>query len=103
MVLGDALAALALELQGHGEELDGLARRSLLAAAQVEALLDPDEQERVVWAEPGAVAWAPVDVSAELRERLWEDGPTAILVSATLTAGEDARFVRRRLGLDRGP
>ena len=97
-----ALAALALELQGHGEELDGLARRSLQAAAQVEALLDPDEQERVVWAEPGAVAWAPVDVSAELRrDRLWEDGPTAILVSATLTAGEDARFVRRRLGLDR--
>ena len=63
--------------------------------------LDPDEQERVVWAEPGAIAWAPVDVSAELRERLWDEGPTAILVSATLTAGEDARFVRRRLGLDR--
>ena len=101
VLLGEALAALALELQGHGEELDGLARRSLQTAAQVEALLDPDEQERVVWAEPGAVAWAPVDVSAELRDRLWEDGPTAILVSATLTAGEDARFVRRRLGLDR--
>jgi ATP-dependent DNA helicase DinG len=53
-----------------------------------------------VWAEPDAVAWAPVDVSAELRERLWDNGPTAILVSATLTTGEDARFVRRRLGLD---
>ena len=64
LVLGDALAALALELQGYGEELDGLARRCLQTAAQVEALLDPDEQERVVWAEPGAVAWAPVDVSA---------------------------------------
>ncbi|MGZ4400960.1 MAG: ATP-dependent DNA helicase, partial [Gaiellaceae bacterium] len=101
LVLGDALAALALELQGHGEELDGLARRCLQTAAQVEALLDPDEQERVVWAEPGAIAWAPVDVSAELRDRLWEEGPTAVLVSATLTAGEDARFVRRRLGLDR--
>ena len=100
-MLGDALAALALELQGHGEELDGLARRCLQTAAQVEALLDPDEQERVVWAEPGAVAWAPVDVSTELRDRLWEEGPTAVLVSATLTAGEDARFVRRRLGLDR--
>ncbi len=39
-------------------------------------------------------------MSHELRERLWEDGPTAILVSATLTTGEDATFVRRRLGLD---
>ena len=28
--------------------------------------------------------------SQELRERLWDDGPTAILVSATLTTGEDA-------------
>jgi ATP-dependent DNA helicase DinG len=100
LALGDALESLAQELQGHGEELDGLARRCLQMGAQVEALLDPDEQERVVWAEPGAIAWAPVDVSTELRERLWEEGPTAVLVSATLTAGEDARFVRRRLGLD---
>jgi ATP-dependent DNA helicase DinG len=53
-----------------------------------------------VWAEPDALAWAPVDVSSELRARLWEDGPTAILVSATLTTGDDARFVRRRLGVD---
>src|SRR5437762_3311783 len=43
---------------------------------------------------------APVDVSGELRERLWDAGPTAILVSATLTTGDDARFVRRRLGLE---
>ena len=100
LALGDALASLALELQGHGEELDGLGRRCLQMGAQVEALLDPDEQERVVWAEPGAIAWAPIDVSTELRERLWDEGPTAVLVSATLTAGEDARFVRRRLGLD---
>ena len=34
-------------------------------------------------------------------QRLWNDGPTAILVSATLTTGENAAFVRRRLGLER--
>ena len=39
----------------------------------------------MVWAEPDSLAWAPVDVSDELRERLWDDGPTAVLVSATLT------------------
>ena len=76
-------------------------RRALAVAAQVEACLEPGELERVVWAEPDALAWAPVDVSRELRERLWGEGPTAILVSATLTTGEDARFVRRRLGLER--
>jgi ATP-dependent DNA helicase DinG len=69
-------------------------------ALQVEACLEPSSLERVVWAEPDALAWAPIDVSSELRERLWEDGPTAVLVSATLTTGEDAGFVRSRLGLE---
>jgi len=101
LVLLDALGGLAAELQGRGEELDLLSRRALATAAQVEACLEPGVNDRVVWAEPEAVAWAPVDVSAILRDRLWEDGPTAILVSATLTAGEDARFVRHRLGLRR--
>jgi ATP-dependent DNA helicase DinG len=101
LVLVDALAALSGELNGKGEDLDGLSRRALASAAEVEACLEPGEHDRVVWAEPDAVAWAPVDVSGQLRERLWEDGPTAILVSATLTTGEDATFIRRRLGLTR--
>ena len=99
LVLVDALGDLADALLGNGEELDALARRALGAAGEVEACLEVDSQERVVWSEPDAVAWAPVDVSGELAERLWDDGPTAILVSATLTTGEDAGFVRRRLGL----
>jgi ATP-dependent DNA helicase DinG len=100
LVLIDALSDLAAVLQGQGEDLDALSRRTLAAAGEVEACLETDSLERVVWAEPDAVVWAPVDVSAELHERLWEDGPTAILVSATLTNGQDARFVRRRLGLE---
>jgi ATP-dependent DNA helicase DinG len=99
LLLLDALTALADELHGRGEELDALSRRTLTEAKQVEACLDTGELERVVWAEPGAVAWAPVDVSSELRSRIWDEGPTAILVSATLTTGDDARFVRGRLGL----
>ena len=99
--LGDALAALALELQGHGEELDGLARRCAAAWPHRSRRSSiPTSRNGSSGPSPGAIAWAPVDVSTELRDRLWEDGPTAVLVSATLTAGEDARFVRRRLGLD---
>ncbi|HTR33638.1 MAG TPA: ATP-dependent DNA helicase [Gaiellaceae bacterium] len=102
LVLLDALGDLSAALHGQGEDLDALSRRALGMAGEVEACLEPgSSMERVVWSEPDAVAWAPVDVSSELRERLWEDGPTAILVSATLTTGEDATFVRRRLGLDR--
>jgi ATP-dependent DNA helicase DinG len=99
LVLVDALNDLADALHGQGEDLDGLGRRALVIAAQTEACLEPGTLERVVWSEPDALAWAPVDVADQLRERLWDDGPTAILVSATLTTGEDARFVRRRLGL----
>ncbi len=100
LVLVDALAALSAALEGRAEGLDQLSRRALTIAAQVESCLEPGGLERVVWAEPDAIAWAPIEVSHELRERLWGEGPTAILVSATLTTGEDATFVRRRLGLD---
>ena len=99
LVLVDALGDLADALHGQGEDLDALGRRALGIAAQTEACLEPGTLERVVWSEPDALAWAPVDVADELRERLWEEGPTAVLVSATLTTGEDAAFVRRRLGL----
>ncbi|HVU77064.1 MAG TPA: ATP-dependent DNA helicase [Gaiellaceae bacterium] len=101
LVLMDALSDLASALHGQTEDLDALSRRAQALAGEVEACLEPAGTERVVWAEPDALAWAPVDVSGELKERLWDDGPTAVLVSATLTTGEDATFVRRRLGLDR--
>jgi ATP-dependent DNA helicase DinG len=68
----------------------------LVGAEDVESCVALDDPDRVSWAEPGAVAWAPVDVSQLLRESLWESETTAVLVSATL----DPRFVRRRLGLD---
>jgi ATP-dependent DNA helicase DinG len=98
-ILGERLTELASALSGGNDELDALAARAHGCVADVEACLDPGELERVVWAEPGAVVWAPVDVSRALRERLWEPGPTAVLVSATLGTGEDFAFVRDRLGL----
>jgi ATP-dependent DNA helicase DinG len=98
--LEGALVDLADSLAGGGEELDGLRRRALGLAAEAGVCLEVEGLDRVVWAEPGAVAWAPVDVSDELRTQLWQDGPTAVLVSATLTAAGEFGFVRRRLGLD---
>jgi ATP-dependent DNA helicase DinG len=94
--LGAALGRLAEALAGGGEEADALARRALGAAADLEACLAVGDPDRVSWAEPGALAWAPVDVSAILRDALWDGGPTGILVSATL----EASFLRVRLGLD---
>jgi ATP-dependent DNA helicase DinG len=100
-LLADALGALAEALHGRGEDLDALSRRTLGVTADVESCRGADQLERVVWAETDALAWAPVDVSGDLQRLLWDDGPTAILVSATLTTGEDAGFVRRRLGVGR--
>jgi ATP-dependent DNA helicase DinG len=98
-VLVDRLSELAVTLTGANDELDLLALRARGAAAHTAACLEADDLDRVVWAEPGAIGWAPVDVSRRLREALWEGGPTAILVSATLTTEGDFGFVRDRLGL----
>jgi ATP-dependent DNA helicase DinG len=97
--LRERLIQLAEALSGLNDELDALSGRAAGHAADVDACLDTDGLARVAWAEPDAVAWAPVDVSSRLRERLWNDGPTAVLVSATLTVSEDFGFVAGRLGL----
>jgi ATP-dependent DNA helicase DinG len=97
--LAERLAELAAALGGN-DELDALARRALILADDARAcLVEPDDLDRVVWAEPDAIAWAPVDVADALGELLWDEGPTAVLLSATLATGDDFGFVRSRLGL----
>ncbi len=95
LALGAVLGRLAESLAGSGEDADALGRRALAAARDLEACMEP-APDIVVWAEHGAVAWAPVDVADALRESLWESGITAVLVSATL----EPAFLRGRLGLD---
>jgi ATP-dependent DNA helicase DinG len=92
----EQLQRLADALGTRSDELDAVAGRARKLAGDVSACFETDRADRVVWAEPGALAYAPVDVSERLRESLWSEGPTAILVSATLEFG----FVERRLGLE---
>jgi ATP-dependent DNA helicase DinG len=99
--LGASLVELAAALQGSREEIDAVASRAERLAADVAACLESDEN-RVVWSEPDLLAWAPIDVSESLSDLLWDGGVTAVLVSATLTAGDDFGFVRERIGLRRG-
>lgn len=94
--LGTALVRLAGALEGGGEDSDALARRTRTVVDDLDACLAVDDDEAVSWAERGALAWAPVDVSGLLRGRLWERDVVSILVSATL----EPRFLRGRLGLD---
>lgn len=96
LVLVEALERLGDALEGRGDDPDLVAARARTAARQVAACLETSDENRVVWAEPGVLAYAPVDVSRPLRRLLWEGGPTAVLVSATLPFD----FVARRIGLE---
>jgi ATP-dependent DNA helicase DinG len=93
------LGELAAALTGKKDEVDAVAVRALRLAADVDACLEADNGNRVVWAEPDLLGWAPVDVGGALTELLWSGDTTAILVSATLTVGGEFGFVRDRLGL----
>ena len=99
-VLTAALLELASALQGQGDDLDQLGKRAAGLAADAAACGELEGLERVVWAEPDAIAWAPVDVAEPLRQLLWDRKTTCILVSATLTTAGDFGFVRGRLGLN---
>ena len=90
------LAGLADALKGRGEDHDALARRALGTLDDLDACLAVGDEDAVSWAEQGALAWAPVDVSGLLRDLLWERETVSVLVSATL----EPRFLRGRLGLD---
>jgi ATP-dependent DNA helicase DinG len=96
LVLVDELERVAHALWGRNDELDAVAVRARKLASDVSTCLEPPTTNLVVWSEPGVLAHAPIDVSERLRDSLWTEGPTAILVSATLEHG----FVERRLGLE---
>jgi ATP-dependent DNA helicase DinG len=96
LALIDELERIAHAVWGRSDELDAVAVRARKLANDVATCLDPPTPNLVVWAEPGLLAYAPVDVSERLADALWSEGPTAILVSATLEHG----FVERRLGLE---
>jgi len=96
LVLIDELERVAQAVWGRSDELDAVAARARKLANDVAVCLEPPTANLVVWAEPGLLAYAPIDVSERLAESLWSRGPTAILVSATLEHG----FVERRLGLE---
>jgi ATP-dependent DNA helicase DinG len=96
LALVAALGELARGMDGISDDADAVGRRAVAVADDLDACLTLDDPDRVSWAEPSAVAWAPVDVSEILRAELWERPVTAVLVSATL----ERTLVRRRLGLE---
>jgi len=104
--LGNAFLLLETELSRlveRPEEIHNLTRRARELRAAFELVLESHERNMVYWWERrgrGVFLQAtPIDVSALLRERLFEQVETVILTSATLAVGGTFDFLKRRLGV----
>lgn len=101
-----ALRGLETELSAlvtKPEELTGIARRAAEMRGELEFLLESKEKSFVYWYERRGkglyLAATPIDVSAILRERLFEQFDTIVLTSATLAVGGRFDFLKQRLGV----
>jgi ATP-dependent DNA helicase DinG len=85
------------------EELNNLARRAVELREAFQMVLECRDRNFVFWWERRGrgvfLEASPIDVSAILRERLFEKVETVILTSATLAVGEAFDFLKRRLGI----
>ena len=85
------------------QERDMLLRRVESLALHLERFFDLEDRESVHWMRRRGrgtfLNLTPIEVASTLEERLFSQVPTAILVSATLTADGDFSYVRTRLGL----
>ena len=103
--LTGAVKALETEiaaLPAKAEELVAVARRAAELRGELTFLLESSEKNYVYWFErrnKGVfVAATPIDVSAILRERLFEAFDTVVLTSATLAVGRAFRFSEAAAG-----
>src|SRR6266550_630552 len=99
-----SLEAEIASLPAKPEELLNIARRSMELRAELNFLFESSEGNFVYWFERRAkgvfVAATPIDVSALLRERLFEPFETIVLTSATLAVGGRFDFLKQRLGVN---
>ena len=105
--LVNALKSLEAEIASlptKPEELLNIARRGMELRGELKFLFESSEGNYVYWFErrnKGVfVAATPIDVSALLRERLFEPFETIILTSATLAVEGRFNFLKQRLGVD---
>jgi len=90
-------------IKDRPEEINNLARRAVELRKAFETVLESKERNLVFWWERRGrglfLEASPIDVSAVLRERLFERVEAVILTSATLAVGGTFDFLKRRLGV----
>jgi ATP-dependent DNA helicase DinG len=90
-------------MEGGIDEVIPLHRRTKELAESIKFFLESGEKKFVYWTERrgrGTYLQAtPIDVSAILTEKLFENVPSVVLTSATLAVGGEFDFLKTRLGL----
>ncbi len=85
-------------------EVENLIRRLRQVRFELEFIVTGTDKKFVYWLERrnrGVFLRAsPIDVAGLLQDKLFEEVPTVVLTSATLSSGGNFTFIRDRLGLD---
>jgi len=91
-------------LQEKPPEVESLIRRLREIRFELEFIVTGTDKKFVYWLERrnrGVFLRAsPIDVAGLLQDKLFEEVPTVVLTSATLSSGGNFSFIRDRLGLD---
>ncbi|HST22755.1 MAG TPA: ATP-dependent DNA helicase [Blastocatellia bacterium] len=99
----DRLAAALALVRNPPPELDNILRRAQSLKFDLQFVVTGDELGFVYWCEKrgrGVFLHAtPIDVSGLLEEKLFSCVHSAVLTSATMTAGKSFDFIKGRLGI----
>jgi ATP-dependent DNA helicase DinG len=91
-------------LKDKPPEIENLIRRLREIRFELEFIVTGTDKKFVYWLERrnrGVFLRAsPIDVAGLLQDKLFEEVPTVVLTSATLSSGGNFAFIRDRLGLD---
>jgi ATP-dependent DNA helicase DinG len=84
-------------------ELDNILRRAEILKFELEFIVTCDDPSFVYWYERRGrgifIHGTPIDVSGLLEDKLFSKVHSAVLTSATMTAGESFNFIKTRLGI----
>src|SRR5687768_13446490 len=91
-------------LSEKSPEVENLIRRLRQLRFELQFIVTGEDKKFVYWLERrnrGVFLRAsPIDVAGLLQDKLFEEVPTVVLTSATLSSGGNFAFIRDRLGLD---
>jgi ATP-dependent DNA helicase DinG len=99
----DRLTTMLGVVKDPPAELDNIVRRAQSLKFDLEFIVSGDQPDFVYWCEKRGrgvfINATPIDVSGILEENLFAKVQTAVLTSATMTAGGSFDFIKGRLGI----